>query len=159
MNFCANRPSLALAVASATAMLVGCTGKLNDLDGPFGDELPALRGASTSGAQRLDAPSLSSEESPWASRAAWTLTKVVVPAASVETQSAYRTSVSSRLKSSPAQVVTAQAHAAIDLVLIAPRMIEVAPGTTVRAPHADSHEQATEQDATTKDAATKDATR
>jgi hypothetical protein len=130
--------SLLAAMTCATATLVGCTGKLNDLDGPFGDDLPALRGTTASATQRVDAPSISDEDAPWSSRASWTPVKVVVPTASVETQSAYRTRVSSRLATDPTQVVTAQAHAAIDLVLLAPRMIEVAPGTTVRAPSAET---------------------
>ena len=123
--------------ALAPCALAACTGTLNQADGPLCYDLAALRGTPPAAARpvRADAPSLArGEHAPWSARSGWTTIAVRVPSAEVETQPAYRTEVSSRHASSPAQIATAPTHAAIDLLLLGPRMIGTPPGSTVRAP-------------------------
>lgn len=124
--------------AALPCALGACTGQLNRHDGLLCDDLPALRASAPTPAtpERVDAPSLATEETPWSSRGGWQVVTVRIPGAVVETQPAYRTAIAATQPGSPTQVATAPAHAAVDLVLLGPRMIATPPGTTVRAPKA-----------------------
>ncbi|MEY3142663.1 MAG: hypothetical protein RLY21_1156 [Planctomycetota bacterium] len=132
----------------------GCTGHLNQSDGPLGTALPALRAAPCVVQATPDAPSIG----PGGSRAHWELIVVHAPIHQTEVQPTYHTrwridrteardtgaypTIASALEiptsasrgSAALEGVIEPANAAVDLVLMPFRMILCPPGTTLVGP-------------------------
>jgi hypothetical protein len=154
-----NRPLRAVAAAMLptacagllVAFAAGCTGHLNQSDGPLGTALPALRAAPCVMPTTPDAPSVG----PGGSREHWEVVVVHAPIHQTEVQPTYHTrwridrteardtgaypTIASALEVPTAKSrgnaalegVVEPANAAVDLVLMPFRMILRPPGTTL----------------------------
>ena len=150
-----NRPLRAVAALPLVAIVAGgCTGHLNQSDGPFGTALPALRAAPCVTPTVPDAPSLAAD----GSRAHWETVVVHAPIHQTEVQPTYHTrwrvdrteardtgaypTIASSLEiptsasraNAALEGVVEPANAAVDLVLMPFRMILRPPGTTLVGP-------------------------
>ncbi len=131
------RTSLALAAAvMSCSVLAGCTGALNQSDGPIGVSLPALQGETTASSVLASGTSIDAHESdPWSSRAQWSVVTVDMPSAQTETLPYYRSPLRTS-HSNWCEIFTAPIHAGFDLAVMPVRMIQVSPTTTLRCPNA-----------------------
>lgn len=126
---------LATAVMSCST-LAGCTGALNQSDGPIGVTLPALQGETTATGLVANTTSITpNESSPWSSRASWSVVTVNMPSAETETFPFYRSPLLNT-NGDWREIFTSPIHAGFDLAVMPVRMIQVPPTTTLRCPNA-----------------------